>query len=271
MALETIKLQTNIPLVGLITGAAHAGGKEWTDPNTGEVKQLPDQVAIVGNWDGVGPRRLYLDVTLGLELVNLGVLKMDVPPPPAAQQARWAVLVSNRKVQILKKEEGKRKPVYVTWANGGGPPPAAPASVPTPAAAPPSAPPPPRPTPTDAEKHAAQLRLHRRRLVEMRDTMGAALDVAKQVWDQRLERWYTEAQPRKLTDMEYLTLIQKTGSSLAIQMFRESVVIPAPAPAPAPVPEAKPAPPPPPVPPVSRGQDPFPADLEEGEDDELPF
>lgn len=271
MGLPTIKLKTNIPTVGTIQSVGYWLGKEFKNEKTGEPEKGSDQISLNGVWDGQAGR-IWLNASKALELIAIGAIQQLREPDQRGNPA-YKVLTPARVLQILKTEEGTRKPITFLWVDGG---PTTPAPPPPPANGQPApAPHVKQPLPEDEAKAKAELsKLHHRarvRVVQVRDTMDAALETAKQVWDRKLAAW--KIPPEKMPFELYITMIQKVGVSLAIQMLRENLVIekkpepPAAAPAPAPPAAAPPkggAPKPPP-------QDHFPDDLEDGPDDELPF
>lgn len=117
MAANTIRLQTNIPLVGTIRRVFYNEGKEWTDPATGKTKDLPAQIAVIGEWAGVaGEARVYLPAFLADRLEELAILTVT----DRGGEPQYRITAGAEPVEIMRSEDGRKKVTTINLARGDG-------------------------------------------------------------------------------------------------------------------------------------------------------
>lgn len=148
MATNWLKLQTNIPIVGM---------PKYADVTDG---QFGPQLKLTGTWDSLGDGSvgLPLDLAVGT-LRTLGVIQGDEIRKPRDDGTEWVrYKVVGKKVRLLRTEDGKKKLTSITLADGSAP--SAPAANGQPAA---------RPQASAGEPPAVQFR---RRVL----TLGRCLD-----------------------------------------------------------------------------------------------
>lgn len=228
MPTSTLKLQTNIPLTGFVRYANYWKGKPWTD-DKGVSKILPDQIQLKGSWDGSTDEGLFLPVSLVGQMLDMGLLRQEQQPDERGNP-KYTVMNGTRKVRVLKTEDGKKKPIYISWAD-------APATAAAPAAAPQQAPPPPperkkspeqRAAPTgpangDAVKLEQLRKAHRKALNTIGETQANAWRSAKHQIDILLSEWSIER--TKIPTHVYLDLIARFGASSGIEAFKQNLVV----------------------------------------------
>src|SRR5512146_2591952 len=116
-AWPTLKLQTNIPLVGILKYADYRAGRDWTDPESKETKRLPDQLELKGQWGEenkpLAAAKVYVGLSFIGELVAMGALE-QLRENDDKGHPRYKVL-SPKQLRIVKREQGKKKPVYIHW------------------------------------------------------------------------------------------------------------------------------------------------------------
>jgi len=226
MATSTLKLQTNIPLTGFVRYANYYKGKPWKDPKDGTEKVLPDQIQLKGSWDGSTDEGLYLPLALLGQMLDMGLLRQEQQPDQRGNPA-YTVLNGTRKVRVLKTEDGKKKPIHISWADApattAAAPPAA-ASKPQPSAptatAPARAASPSKPDSAELEKLR---KLHRRALATIGETQANAWRGAKYQIDLLLAEWSIER--TKIPTHVYLDLIARFGACSGIEAFRQNLVV----------------------------------------------
>ncbi len=110
---KTIKLATNIPLVGTVQSCYYAKSK---------TEGYSDQIKLKGTFDGQGEGSVYLPLRLVNDLATAGMLAVptDKKDNYGNQAFQW---LYGGKIQILKQEEGTRKFTTVTAAEKNGSPP----------------------------------------------------------------------------------------------------------------------------------------------------
>ena len=228
MATSTLKLQTNIPLTGFVRYANYYKGKPWKDPKDGTEKVLPDQIQLKGSWDGSTDEGLYLPLALLGQMIDMGLLRQEQQPDQRGNPA-YTVLNGTRKVRVLKTEDGKKKPIHISWADApatttAAPPAAAskPQSPAPTAAAPARAASPSKPKPDSVELEKLR-KLHRRALATIGETQANAWRGAKYQIDLLLAEWSIER--TKIPTHVYLDLIARFGASSGIEAFRQNLVV----------------------------------------------
>jgi hypothetical protein len=107
----TIKLQTNIPVTGLV---------KYIDFMPTKVPGYSDQIAVRGDWDGAGEGRVYLNVALEGEFKKAGLIG------ERSANGNYPLLVKAPRIKLVKTEEGnqKRTAVSVLSSEGSAPQPA---------------------------------------------------------------------------------------------------------------------------------------------------
>jgi hypothetical protein len=236
MATSTLKLQTNIPLTGFVRYANYYKGKPWTD-DQGVSKMLPDQVQLKGSWDGSSDEALFLPMSLVGQMLDMGLLRQDQQPDKFGNPA-YTVLNGTRKVRVLKTEDGKKKPVHISWADASATAaaPAAQTAAPSTPAQPAKAAAPAQPRQdADAQKRAEIRKAHRRALKTLGDTQANAWRGAKSQVDLLLAEWSIER--TKIPTHVYLDLVARFAATSSIEAFRQNLIVehkkngdPAPAP-----------------------------------------
>lgn len=231
MATSTLKLQTNIALTGFVRYANYYKGKPWTD-DKGVSKILPDQVRLKGSWDGSTDEGLFLPVSLVGQMLDMGLLRQEQQPDERGNP-KYTVLNGTRKVRVLKTEDGKKKPIYISWADApaavAGQQPAAPAAAGAaparqPAATRPAATAhPTKPSNGDAVKLEQLRKEHRRALKVISDTQANAWRVAKYQVDLLLAEWSIER--TKIPTHLYLDLVARFAATSSIEAFRQNLVV----------------------------------------------
>jgi hypothetical protein len=229
MATSTLKLRTNVPLTGFVKYANYWKGKPWADPEKGgAIKQLPDQIQLKGSWDGSTDEGLFLPISLLGTMFDMGLLRQETVNDERGNP-KYTVMNGARKVRVLKSEDGKKKPIYISWADA--PPPEQQAAAP--AAASPAAAPQPAISPPPAKKAAPpaigngeqeKLRKeHRRRLKVIGETQANTWRLAKAAIDELLGEWSIER--TKIPTHVYLDLIARFAATSSIEAFRQQLVV----------------------------------------------
>lgn len=224
---NNLKLRTNVPLVGKLNTVVYAKGKKgWEDPNTKEKKDLPDQIRLNGSWEGVAETTLYIPVAALGQLLDMGAVKQasDQDGVPT-----YRVIEGARRLAILKEElEGNKKRTTIRWADAQDPPAAAAPSTSAPAPRPPAAAP--RQSdarqakPTEAAAEIEKIRKqHRRRMAEIAETIGCALDAAKATFDSRLDAWKVDR--GKLPTHVYMDAVLRIAAGINISADKEHLVV----------------------------------------------
>jgi len=240
---DELKLRTNVPLLGTVQQVAYFKGKDWADPNEGgKIKRLPDSLRLRGLFgeQGQTPRDtvVFLNVALLGEMLNIGLLRQE-PGENSYGCPFYTVLNTTRTLRILKTEDGKKKPIFVSWADAGQPElaaattgqaaggatgprstPSTPAQANTPAERRPASPVP-GPAPTDEQKLEKIRKAHRRRLAQIAEMTGCAWDLAKVEIDAFLER--IGATRAGMPTAVYFDMIARFAASVNIQAERENL------------------------------------------------
>jgi hypothetical protein len=94
MAGQIIKLQTNIPVTGVL---------EYVDFIPTKNPQYSDQIAVKGQWDGAGEARIYLHLSLEKDLKSLGIIG-EVNP-----NGSYPLLKTGARIKLTKIEQGTSK------------------------------------------------------------------------------------------------------------------------------------------------------------------
>ena len=97
---QTIKLQTNIPLVGTLKYADHK-------PSTTE--GWADQIRLKGQFDGKGEGYVYIGAWMADKLVKQGIIEVTSPGDEESGESPSYRVIYKDKVQILREEEGTKK------------------------------------------------------------------------------------------------------------------------------------------------------------------
>lgn len=105
MAGTTIKLQTNIPVMGTV---------EYCDFIPTKNPTYSDQIALRGKWDGAGDGRIYLHLSLEQDLQRLGVIGQRL------SNGNYPLLVQAPKVKLCKVEQGGTKKTIVELLSHAG-------------------------------------------------------------------------------------------------------------------------------------------------------
>ena len=127
---QTIKLQTNIPIVGVL---------KYVDYSKSRVEGWQDQLCLKGTWDGHGEGRVYLPVWLADKMIEQNIVDED--GQDRYENPAYRVTYAGR-VQILREEHGTKKVTTILPLGDVGPitaksaPTAAGAESPPPAASP---------------------------------------------------------------------------------------------------------------------------------------
>lgn len=231
MPTSRLKLMTNVPLTGFAKYANYYKGKKgWTDPEDGKVKDLPDNIQLKGSWDGTQDESLFLPIALVGVMLEMGLLRQENHDDKYGCPA-YTVLNQARKIRVLKTEDGKKRPISISWADGAAAPAASP---PTARAATPSQPTQPQqpaketrgaapPEPTDAAKLDKLRRAHRRRLQAIAETTAnawraGAVELDKFLLERSIEK-------TKLPSQIYFEMLHSMGSTNAIQAHREQLIV----------------------------------------------
>ncbi len=108
MAGTTIKLQTNIPLTGVI---------EYCDFIKTRNPDYSDQIAFRGKWDGAGDGRVYLPLPVERDLQSAGIIGQR------QDNGNYPLSKGRVRVKILKVEQGttKHTTVELLGADSGEP------------------------------------------------------------------------------------------------------------------------------------------------------
>ncbi len=243
-AWPTIKLQTNVPLLGLLKYADYRQGRDWADPDEGgKIKKLPDQISLRGLWGEEGKTlaqaTLYVPLAFVAELCAMGALVAS-KENDAKGNPRYTVGSPGRGLRIVKREQGKKKPVHIHWqgepegAPAGATPPA------QPAAASSAAPAPAKPAQTPREQRPGKLqtaaeierdaaiqllksaKTGRIRLTELTTTFEGCLAAAELAW-QRFLRLHEPA--KNVNEDHYLDLVERVAVHFSIQLAQERVQV----------------------------------------------
>lgn len=225
-ASTTIKLQTNIPLVGLLKYCDYAVSKN---------EKYGDQICVKGEFDGYGENgqsagsgRVYLPLTMEGKLQSIGVIG------PKSAAGNYPFLVGSPRVRFLKTEIDGNKTLITPELLGSS---QAPARSAPPASAPSSRGPGPAPqSPQDGMSNANK-KLHWESLVL---TMEACLKESIALWER--------AAPMVKPDADG---IASTAHTLFIQSVRDGVLRTPKAAFRTGEPAAPPPPPPPPPTPMA--------------------
>lgn len=237
MPTSRLKLKTNVPLTGFAKYANYYKGKKgWTDPEDGKVKDLPDNIQLKGSWDGTQDDSLFLPIALLGTMLDMGLVRQEQGNDKFGCPA-YTVLNQTRKIRVLKTEDGKKRPIYISWADAPPPenqptqqsnPPAARASTPPPSQ---TAQQPPAkatgPAKTTDEPDAVKIeklkRAHRRRLQAIAETTAnawraGAVELDKFLLERSIEK-------TKLPSQIYYEMLHSMGSTNAIQAHREQLIV----------------------------------------------
>lgn len=110
MAGTTIKLQTNIQVIGTVDFCDYIISK-----NVGaDGKPYSDQIALRGKWDGAGEGRMYLHLSVEGELQRLGVIGAKTA------NGNYPILVKEPKVKVTKIEQGTSKKTVIELLGHAG-------------------------------------------------------------------------------------------------------------------------------------------------------
>lgn len=113
MASNTVRLQTNIPLIGTI---------KYVDFSATTNPQYSDQISLRGDFDGQpAGSRVYLPVRMEGDFQSLGIIGQREP------NGNYRMLLRDPRVQILRTEDGNKKFTTVELLSGGGAAPQQPA------------------------------------------------------------------------------------------------------------------------------------------------
>jgi len=100
-----LKLATNIPVRGTIE-------KAWYQASTRE--GYADQIALDGTWNGDPNAKIYTTLRVAEQLASLGIIEAY----EWEGEPRYRVLDTQTEVQLLKTEEGTKKYINATIADG---------------------------------------------------------------------------------------------------------------------------------------------------------
>lgn len=105
MAGTIIRLQTNIPLVGVA---------QYFDFCPTRTPGYSDQISIRGTFDGAGEGRVYLPLSVEGDFIKLGIVGART------QNGSYPILVQNPRIKILRTEQGNRKQTTVELVSSSG-------------------------------------------------------------------------------------------------------------------------------------------------------
>lgn len=108
---STIKLKTNIPLIGVVQYADYAKTKN---------PEYSDQIKLKGNFDGHGEASVYLPLPVASALIKDNLARGNGTDRDGNPAYQW---LHKGKVQILKSEDGQKKFTTVTPLEKNGSPP----------------------------------------------------------------------------------------------------------------------------------------------------
>ena len=115
----TVRLRTNLPERMTLKYVNYSEGKDWKDPETGTVKKMPASLALVGQQEGVGAVRIYVPLTCGKDLTELGYLtKTGGKDKFGGPEFR---VTGQPLIDVKKTEDGKKKLTSITPAGPAGP------------------------------------------------------------------------------------------------------------------------------------------------------
>jgi hypothetical protein len=159
MAGVTVKLQTNIPITGMVT---------YCDFIPTKNPQYSDQIALRGNWDGIGEGRIYLPLPLEKDFQNIGLVG------DRSENGNYPLLIAQARIKLLRVEQGNTKRTTVELLSGtAAPPNHAAQSTPPALYGSGTATSPPRPTQTTALVTVDDLE----------ETLEECLKSAKEIWE----------------------------------------------------------------------------------------
>ncbi len=166
MAGIIVKLQTNIPLTGIVT---------YCDFIPTKNPQYSDQIALRGVWDGAGEGRVYLPLALESDMQTLGLIGQR------AANGNYPLLIQQPRVKLLRLEistpKGPSKRTTVEILSGT-PIPQAPATTPAALYGSGTATSPPLSNPIYPQKTTAAVTVE-----DLEETLEDCLKSAKEIWE----------------------------------------------------------------------------------------
>lgn len=116
MPIKTVKLQTNLPVIGTVS-------KAFFHHNEKAIKEGWDpQLKLVGTWDEEGEGNLYLPLRLAEEMHKAGFITIETGP----ECDLYKVMMPHTKVKLLKEEDGTKKLIRFSFADASKAPQVAP-------------------------------------------------------------------------------------------------------------------------------------------------
>ncbi len=99
MPTKTVKLQTNISLIGTVSKAYYHFSEKAKEEN------WAPQLKLIGVWDEEGEGNVYLPLRLAEDMHKQGFLAIETGP----EHDLYKVMTPNSKIRLLKEEDGTKK------------------------------------------------------------------------------------------------------------------------------------------------------------------
>ncbi len=107
MPSKTVKLSTNIPLIGVVSQAYYHFSEKAKEEN------WAPQLKLVGRWDEEGEGNVYLPLRLVDDMHKADFLAIETGP----DHDLYKVMTPNTKIKLLKEEDGTKKFIRFSFAD----------------------------------------------------------------------------------------------------------------------------------------------------------
>ncbi len=107
MPSKTVKLQTNLPLIGTVSKAYFHHNQKAKDEG------WAPQLKLVGTWDEEGEANVYLPLRLVEDMHKAGFLAIETGP----EHDLYKVMTPNTRIKLLKEEDGTKKFIRFSFAD----------------------------------------------------------------------------------------------------------------------------------------------------------
>jgi len=107
---QTIRLQTNVPLIGTVFKAYY----NYSDK--AQAEGWDPQLKLMGTWIDEGEGDVYLPLRLVEPMENKGFLRVETGP----DNDLYHVMMPNTRIKLVKEEEGTKKFIRFFLMDGSG-------------------------------------------------------------------------------------------------------------------------------------------------------
>ena len=104
MPSKTVKLSTNIPLIGVVSKVFFHHTQKAIDEG------WTPQLKLVGVWDGEGEANVYVPLRLAEDMHKAGFMTIETGP----DHDLYHVMVPNTRIKLIKEEDGTKK--FITFS-----------------------------------------------------------------------------------------------------------------------------------------------------------